>query len=331
MDKVPDIADEVQKGKSGSFWEARLLYKVAVRKIVILCLLWVSLSHSVPAFGLQCFDLFTVKTERLVSLPPHQAAKDYEFLLNVMRRLETDRFLLFPRYSQWSVYDFLKEILRIHEDQNQRIQSHSFSNVPRQFLEEYKNHIQTETVNTATQFALIAQKFDLRRIKVEDILQPKTPETESLQSHVISLVVAPITVMAELLVAVRYGNVRSTEENIPSIVPHWEREIRLSDHHLNRQDFFDLERKTVDILSTHPHEIYLIEVKFFGRHKVYDSVSGKGVFTKLSHLKQVTSGNKRIKVILAIVGPGELSPGTLKHYAENGVEVVHLTPDWYKR
>lgn len=279
----------------------------------------------------QCIDLFAVKQRPILTAVKSQAEKDFDFLYQVMRKIESDRYQLFPQYAKWTIYDFLNKIAQIHSEQKALINSHDFPNVPQRFLKEYKEQIAGEARNTVKQIEILENKFDLRNIKVEDILDPSENALMTLQSHVISLIVSPVTAMAELLVAVKFGSLQSTEENIPFVVPHWQREVTKNRHLLSPHDLAALQRKTVDILSVNPQSLSLIEVKFFGRKKEYREASGTDVLGKMSDLRKITNGNQRIRVILAIVGPGRLTQRSLNRYRNNSVEVIHITPEWSLR
>lgn len=293
----------------------------------------VSIAWPVSASARVCTDIFLKKSDPLVyqSSTNTQVQKDFQFLVSVMKVLKTDRFEIFREHQDLTVAQFLAGVAKTHQYQLQQILNYRFSNIPREFLEKYLQQI-TKAVRISQsriQQFQENQPLDIHKVRMKALLDPRNDDIQKLSDMVVSTMVSPTTIMAEMLAAIKFGFQRSMEQDMEDIVPHWDREVANNGHLLSEADLTHLKTRRMDVLSIRPdNKIYLIEVKYLGRRKDYDKASGSNVLRKMTLLRQITQSNSNIQIILAVAGPGKLTEDMYEKYAEQGVRVVHLTPHW---
>ncbi|MBY0313899.1 MAG: hypothetical protein K2Q26_00135 [Bdellovibrionales bacterium] len=304
-----------------------------VRRLFIFGVALVSIALPVSASARICTDIFLKKSDPLVyqSSTSSQVQRDFQFLVSVMKILKTDRFEIFREHQDLSVAQFLKFVAQTHQYQLQQILNYRFSNVPREFLEGYLQQI-TKTVKVSRsriEYFQEHQTLDIHKVKMRALLDPRSDDFQKLSDMVVSTMVSPTTIMAEMLAAIKFGYQRSMEQHMEDIVPNWDREVESNGHLLSEADLTHLKTRRMDVLSIRPdNKIYLIEVKYLGRNKDYNKASGSDVLRKMKLLRQITQSNSNIQIILAVAGPGKLTEDMYEKYAEHGVKVVHLTPNW---
>jgi hypothetical protein len=289
-----------------------------LRRSLLLCLLLLSQN----GYAFQCRDFFTI-TEQ---------PADFQTISEITRLLETDREVLFPKYQNFTIDQFLKMIFETQKNQLQLIENGTLD-LPAEIALHFRALLRKSFQDNAHHLENLREDSPLLRTKISELSNPQTPELKSLQAHVIQFMTTMNTVFAEFLAAAKYPTILKTESNVPELSgSSWTSIESILRKSLTEQELANFKTRQMDLVVQNENRTLWLEVKYLGRHKEYAQASGSGLVEKFTLMKQVADMlPERPRIVLVIVGPGRLKQLAIKQYEDIGIEVLHITYDWHNK
>lgn len=279
------------------------------------------LFFSSPSFGVQCLPLF-VRSD-------YESNPDIREVSSIMELVPTDRFIVFRENAEMSVYAYLSVAYRMHEIQMERFNRYEFKDIPPEVVNYYRELLQIKLTEHRRQLHGSRFNLKLRLYKLKHLIEPSKPEVQQIQSDVITYITQMNTILSEFIAVLHFPRVVSTEKTIEQIVGDWTHLNRKAYQHLTPEEVASLKVKMMDFVSRDENGFVWGEVKYLGRFKDYSKTSGHEVFTKMVNVKKLTAILPfKVRIVLAIAGPGRLTTNAILRYEQEGIEVIHLTPEW---
>jgi hypothetical protein len=262
----------------------------------------------------QCFDIFS--SQEIAGSPAELSRTT-----DVIRSVETDRFRFLE--SDQSVFDFLVKLEKTQESQLATLWSMDFANLRPYVVEHYLGLVRANLSRNSENFARIMKTHDLRRIRLNQLLQP-SKNLEDLSNTVVTMTARTNSLLAEFAAVVRFPDVQLTETSVREVVE-LTSEVTPSMNALLEQ----VGQKELDFVSREDGATIWGEVKYLGRHKIYDEIAGNDIIRKMTNIKKLARlMPSKTRVVLVLVGPGRLSKTALEAYLDQNIEVLYLTPSW---
>jgi hypothetical protein len=262
----------------------------------------------------QCLDIFS---------SPSAAASPSELsqTTNAIRSLETDRYRFLK--SDQSVFDYLVKLEKIQEAQLAALWEVDYQTLRPYFIEHYLGMVRMNLSRNSETFAQVMKSFDLRKIKLGQLLNP--PEKyEGLSNAVITMTTRTNSLLAEFAAVVRFPDVQLTETTVSEVV-----ELTGAVTPPAAALLEKVGHKELDFVSKEDGAYVWGEVKYLGRHKIYDEIAGNDIVAKMTNIKHLADlMPEKTRVVLIIVGPGRLSQTAIQAYLDQDIEVIYLTPAW---
>lgn len=286
-------------------------------KIDTVLKLLIPLLIAVPCYGQEsCFSFFE-------KVSVQESVDQTE---NIIRQLETDRYKIHDHHGHENLSSYLMSVLRIQERQLAAITPANYPQIPKSIVEDFHHRVAQAVELNFARFNELRENHPLTQIPVDRILERRN-EGDAFASEVFRIIIRTNPILAEFMAAARFPQVLLPETPVHNIVTRGEKQIP------GVRDLLDVVgNKQMDLVSREGDTVLWIEVKYLGRHKLYDDAAGRDVSDKMinaQHLVELLPNKTR--AVLVIVGPGRLKPEALEIYVNNGIEVIYLTPEWTAR
>jgi hypothetical protein len=250
---------------------------------------------------------------------------------DILSSLVTDKNKLFSTPRNISAHTLISEIIATQKIQLSRLQAMTFKQIDPAIAEVYVSQMAKAVRDNESEFLKYQTEVPLETISVQELASAQSQtELSVVRDHVSSFAIATNSILAELLTAIHYRNVLLTEETMPVMFgEYWNQAHRDLQRRTEpaMENYF--ETKRMDLKVKHYGAIHFLEVKYLGTRQEYTKASGSHVLQKLENVKYAADQLPfATKVVLVLVGRGRLSSHAKESYAQLGIEVLHLTPDW---
>lgn len=236
---------------------------------------------------------------------------------------DTDRGAISSKFGPRTVREYLEHMLKIQIQQVELINWKMLTLLNADQIAEFRRRLEANVQENRLHLSAFSEES--KSLVITEVFSSKDPAYQSLQSQILTFVIRSNTILAELVAALHFEKIISTEQNIEAITgEHWPR-IRKNLEVFPSKDVENFNTRRMDVVAREGKVTYWVEVKYLGRNQEYSEISGQGVYTKMLMMKHVADMMPgTVKVVLMTVGPGRLTKRAETRYEDMGVAVISI-------
>jgi len=246
----------------------------------------------------------------------------------VLKIKDTDRATTFRNFGEErSVGDFLSHMLDAQGLQIQALNWSILTRLTPDMAADFQRRLEKNLEENRSHFKAINEAYATQDINLREMRKSEDPKMQQLQSQVITFIARSNTILAELLAAVHFEKTVSGEKSIATIIgdTRWQRLEKELQEQFPPADIENFSTRQMDVVAQQNGVTYWVEVKYLGRNKEYNELSGYRVYTKMQIMKFLADQMpEATKVAVMTVGPGRLTEKALRRFEDIGVEVFQF-------